>query len=63
MVLKGIEYDTLDCGHMLVVMPVGVKLRILEMRGLPIALLVKDRPPVRGNHRAGPTPTGRNISA
>lgn len=27
-VLKGIEYDTLDCGHMLVVMPVGVKLRI-----------------------------------
>ena len=40
-VLKGIEYDTLDCGHMLVVMPVGVKLRILEMRGLPIALLVK----------------------
>ena len=23
-VLKGIEYDTLDCGHMLVVMPVGL---------------------------------------
>ena len=40
-VLKGVEYDTLDCGHMLVIMPVGMKLRILEMRGLPIAALIK----------------------
>ena len=53
-VLKGIEYDTLDCGHMLVVMPVGVKLRILEMRGLPIALLVKIVHRYGGDHRAGP---------
>ena len=40
-VLKGVEYDTLDCGHMLIIMPVGVKLRILEMRGLPIAVLIR----------------------
>ena len=23
-VLKGVEYDTIDCGHMLVIMPEGV---------------------------------------
>ena len=40
-VLKGVEYDTIDCGHILVIMPEGVKLRILEMRGLPVHLLVK----------------------
>lgn len=39
-VLKGIEYDTIDCGHMLIVMPEGVKLRLLEMRGLPVQILV-----------------------
>lgn len=40
-VLKGVEYDTIDCGHILVIMPEGIKLRILEMRGLPAHLLVK----------------------
>lgn len=40
-VLKGVEYDTADCGHMLVVMPEDMKLQILEMRGLPLSLLVK----------------------
>ncbi|HIS80334.1 MAG TPA: PHP domain-containing protein [Candidatus Scatomonas merdavium] len=40
-VLKGVEYDTLDCGHMLIIMPTGMKLRILEMRGLPIVVLMK----------------------
>lgn len=39
-VLKGIEYDTLDAGHILVVMPEGVKLPILELRGLPVSLLI-----------------------
>ena len=34
-VLKGVEYDTIDCGHMLVIMPEGVKLKLLELRGLP----------------------------
>lgn len=38
-VLKGIEYDTIDAGHILVVMPTGVKLPILELRGLPVGLL------------------------
>lgn len=39
-VLKGIEYDTLDAGHMLVLMPSKVKLKILEHRGLPLKLLI-----------------------
>ena len=33
-VLKGIEYDTLDAGHILIIMPQGVKMRLLELRGL-----------------------------
>ncbi len=40
-VLRGIEYDTLDAGHILVVMPDDVDLRILEVRGLPIHMLVR----------------------
>ena len=39
-VLKGIEYDTRDAGHILVIMPEGVKIRLLEMRGMPLALLI-----------------------
>ena len=39
-VLKGIEYDTRDAGHILVIMPEGVKMRLLEMRGMPLALLI-----------------------
>ena len=39
-VLKGIEYDTINAGHMLVVMPDGIKLRILEVRGMPVSLLI-----------------------
>ncbi len=39
-VLKGIEYDTCNAGHMLVIMPEGVKPRILEMRGMPVAFLI-----------------------
>lgn len=39
--LKGVEYDTIDAGHMLVIMPDGLKLRILEVRGLPVQLLIK----------------------
>lgn len=39
-VLKGIEYDTIDAGHMLVIMPENVKLRILELRGLSIYMLM-----------------------
>lgn len=40
-VLKGIEYDTIDAGHMLVIMPTGAKLPILEFRGLPVQLLIE----------------------
>lgn len=39
-VLKGIEYDTLDAGHILVIMPGHVHLHILEHRGLPVRLLI-----------------------
>lgn len=38
-VLKGIEYDTIDAGHILVIMPETVKLKILELRGLPVQFL------------------------
>ena len=40
-VLKGIEYDTIDAGHILVIMPEGVKLPLLELRGLPVRLLAE----------------------
>lgn len=39
-VLKGIEYDTINAGHMIVVMPEKVKPRILEVRGMPVSLLI-----------------------
>lgn len=39
-VLKGIEYDTIDAGHFLVIMPNNVNLKILESRGLPVYLLM-----------------------
>ena len=40
-ILKGVEYDTIDGGHILVIMPEDVKLRILELRGLPVRFLVE----------------------
>lgn len=40
-VLKGIEYDTIDGGHILVVMPSERPLRILEFRGLPVRTLIE----------------------
>lgn len=39
-VLKGIEYDTCDAGHIIVIMPEGVKMRLLELKGLPVAVLI-----------------------
>lgn len=33
-VLKGIEYDTIDAGHILVILPENVKLLLMECRGL-----------------------------
>ncbi len=40
-VLKGIEYDTVDAGHMLVIMPEDIDLGILRLRGLPVRLLIE----------------------
>ncbi len=39
-VLKGIEYDTVDGGHILCIMPEGVDLKLLELRGLHVADLI-----------------------
>jgi len=39
-VLRGIEYDTIDAGHFLVIMPSDVNLKVLELRGLPVYILI-----------------------
>lgn len=39
-VIKGIEYDTYDAGHFLVVMPKGSEHRVLEERGLRLRELI-----------------------
>lgn len=39
-VLKGIEYDTRDAGHILVIMPAGVKMRLLELKGMHVSALI-----------------------
>jgi hypothetical protein len=40
-VLRGVEYDTVDGGHFLVVLPKGISLKILELRGMPVHLLIQ----------------------
>ena len=40
-VLCGIEYDTLEAGHILIILPTGVRPRLLELRGLPILFLIE----------------------
>ena len=40
-VLRGIEYDTRNGGHILVILPEGVHLPILEFRGMPVQLLIR----------------------
>ncbi|MCR5525944.1 MAG: PHP domain-containing protein [Lachnospiraceae bacterium] len=39
-VFKGVEYDTIDGGHIICIMPESLKLRILEMRGMPVSMLI-----------------------
>ena len=39
-VLKGIEYDTRDAGHIICIMPQGVKMRMLELRGMSVSKLI-----------------------
>ena len=40
-VLKGVEYDTKDAGHILVVMPDDVYLHVLTLRGMTLRRLMK----------------------
>jgi len=39
-VLEGIEYDTKDAGHFLVIMPDGIHLPVLRLRGMSLATLI-----------------------
>lgn len=39
-VLMGVEYDTKDAGHFLVIMPDGVELSVLQIRGMSIETLI-----------------------
>lgn len=40
-VLKGIEYDTRDAGHFLVIMPENTELEVLQLRGMPVETLIE----------------------
>lgn len=40
-VLAGVEYDTKDAGHMLVIMPDGIFLPVLRIRGMSVSMLEK----------------------
>ena len=40
-VLKGIEYDTGDAGHMLVILPKDVDTSIFSLRGMPVFKLIR----------------------
>ena len=40
-VLRGIEYDTRDAGHILVIMPEDVELKVIEVRGMPLRQLIR----------------------
>lgn len=39
-VFKGIEYDTSGGGHVIAILPENVKLRVMEIRGLPLNILI-----------------------
>jgi predicted metal-dependent phosphoesterase TrpH len=40
LVLRGIEYDTIDAGHILCILPEGMDLRLMERKGLPVSILI-----------------------
>lgn len=40
-VIKGVEYDTRDAGHFLVIMPDGILLPVLTIRGMPLKKLIR----------------------
>ena len=39
-VLEGVEYDTRDAGHILVILPDGIHLDVLQVRGLKVETLI-----------------------
>ncbi len=39
-VLEGVEYDTADAGHILVILPDGIQLDVLQVRGLKVETLI-----------------------
>ena len=39
-VIRGVEYDTRDAGHFIVILPDGVHLKALTMRGMKVEKLV-----------------------
>lgn len=39
-VLKGIEYDTSDAGHILVILPHQKHIPLIELRGMPVSMLI-----------------------
>ena len=39
-VLRGVEYDTIDGGHILIVLPTGVRPHIFDLRGMPVSFLI-----------------------
>lgn len=41
LVLKGIEYDTRDAGHFIVIMPDDISIRLLSVRGMRVEILSK----------------------
>ena len=40
-VFKGIEYDTRNGGHILVILPEGIKSRLVEIRGMAVEMLIE----------------------
>ncbi|NLY82585.1 MAG: PHP domain-containing protein [Clostridiales bacterium] len=40
-IFMGIEYDTVDAGHFIVIMPEGVQIKALELRGMRLETLIK----------------------
>lgn len=40
-VLRGVEYDTRDAGHFIVILPDGIHLKALSVRGMSVRSLVK----------------------
>ncbi|MBK5254337.1 MAG: PHP domain-containing protein [Peptostreptococcaceae bacterium] len=40
-IFMGVEYDTIDAGHFIVIMPEGLQIKALELRGMLLNTLIK----------------------